>query len=431
MKPKRAGASPAPKIIRPAPIKGKKSAGLHVLKNTPLVGMDIVTALRDPNLLGYSIKDLDTYQAWLAAAKAAFGLRMNKAELALFQQCAQRTDPPTKQFKRILLICGRRSGKSFLQAAIAVWLAIFRDYSEHLSKGEKATIFVIAADRKQARTIMRYIGGFLEAPMLKQYLVKEVAEAFELVNNVVIEVATASYKAVRGYTLAGVLADESAFWTDEDGRNPCSEIFAAVTPGLLTIPGAPLIISTTPMRKRGYVGEMYDAAFGDNANDHALVWQAPSLTMNPTLDKTEIDLEYKLDPIKAAAEYGAQFRNDVDALLAPEVIDRATPPERYELPYDDTKYYVAAIDASGGSSDSFTLAICHRQGDTGILDLIREVKPPFSPDAVCADFADCMRRYGVSTAWADRYALGWVEEGFKRHSVLIEHSDMDRAAING
>ena len=153
--------------------------------------------------------------------------------------------------------------------------------------------------------------------------------------------------------------------------------------------------------------------------------------MNPTLDKAEIDLEYKLDPIKAAAEYGAQFRNDVDALLAPEVIDRATPPERYELPYDDTQYYVAAIDASGGSSDSFTLAICHREGDTGILDLIREVKPPFSPDAVCADFADCMRRYGVSTAWADRYALGWVEEGFKRHSVLIEHSDMDRAAING
>ena len=236
MKPKKAGASPAPKIFRPAPIKGKNP---QASSPAPLVGMDIVTALRDPNLLGYSIKDLDTYQAWIAAAKAAFGLRMNKAELDV-QQCAQRTDPPTKQFKRILLICGRRSGKSFLQAAIAVWLAIFRDYSEHLSKGEKATIFVIAADRKQARTIMRYIGGFLEAPMLKQYLVKEVAEAFELVNNVVIEVATASYKAVRGYTLAGVLADESAFWTDEDGRNPCSEIFAAVTPGLLTIPGAPL-----------------------------------------------------------------------------------------------------------------------------------------------------------------------------------------------
>ena len=152
--------------------KGKKPKALKM--PATLVGMDIVTALRDPNLLGFRIKDLATYQAWIAAAKAAFGLRMNKAELALFQQCAQRTDPPTKQFKRILLICGRRSGKSFLQAAIAVWLAIFRDYSEYLSKGEKATIFVIAADRKQARTIMRYIGGFLEAPMLKQYLVKDV-----------------------------------------------------------------------------------------------------------------------------------------------------------------------------------------------------------------------------------------------------------------
>ena len=257
---------------------------------------------------------------------------MNKADLDLYRQCTARTDPPTKQFEHALLVCGRRSGKSFLQAAIAVWLAIFRDYSEYLSKGEKATIFVIAADRKQARTIMRYIGGFLEAPMLKQYLVKEVAEAFELVNNVVIEVATASYKAVRGYTLAGVLADEAAFWTDEDGRNPCSEIFTALTPGLLTIPGSMSIISTTPMGKRNFVGEMFDANFGDNENDHTLVWQAPSLTMNPTLDKAEIDLAYKLDPVKAAAEYGAQFRNDVDALLTPEVIDRATPPERYGCP---------------------------------------------------------------------------------------------------
>lgn len=65
----------------------------------------------------------------------------------------------------------------------------------------------------------------------------------------------------------------------------------------------------------------------------------------------------------------------------------------------------------------------------GVLDLIREVKPPFSPDAVCADFSDCMRRYGVSTAHADRYALQWVVEGFSRHSILIEHSDLDRSAI--
>jgi hypothetical protein len=241
MRIKKAGEAPAPQIKRPAP-RGNKPRALKM--PATLVGMDIVTALRDPNLLGYSIKDPSTFQAVFTAAKTIFGLHMNKAEVDLYRQCTARTDPPTKQFKRALLVCGRRSAKSFLQAAIAVYLAIFKDYRPYLSKGEKATIFVIAADRKQARTIMRYIGGFLEAPMLKQYLVKEVAEAFELANDVIIEVATASYKAVRGYTLAGVLADEAAFWTDEDGRNPCSEIFAAVTPGLLTIPGAPLIIST-------------------------------------------------------------------------------------------------------------------------------------------------------------------------------------------
>jgi len=48
---------------------------------------------------------------------------------------------------------------------------------------------------------MRYIRGTLELPALQPLVQRETAEAFDLDNMVTIEVATASFKTVRGYTL--------------------------------------------------------------------------------------------------------------------------------------------------------------------------------------------------------------------------------------
>ncbi|MGO9236976.1 MAG: hypothetical protein ACLP4V_23965 [Methylocella sp.] len=364
--------------------------------------------------------------------KALFALPPTEDDIALYRQCTGRTDWPTKPFKRIVLVNGRRTAKTFLGAAIITWAACFRDYSPYLTKGEKVTLFCLAADRKQARLCMRYISGFLSAPGLKQYLVKETAEAFELVGNVIIEVATASVSSTRGYSLGGIFGDEASWWNSNEGEgaNPASEIFVALTPGLATIPGSITIIATTPGGKRSYVGEIYDACYGDNNNDHTLVWSAPSLVMNCTLDKAEIELAYRLDPAAAAAEWGGEFRHDEDQLVRDEIVGRATPAGVYERLYDPQFYYVAGIDmASGSGKDAASLAISHRENDVAILDLVREVRPPFSTDAVAVEFSDIMRRYGVSTAYSDRYALGWVEESFKRNSILIEYSDLDRSQI--
>jgi len=56
-------------------------------------------------------------------------------------------------------VCGRRAGKSFVMALVAVFLACFRDYRPFLGQGERARIVIVAADRKQARTVMRYAEG--------------------------------------------------------------------------------------------------------------------------------------------------------------------------------------------------------------------------------------------------------------------------------
>ena len=62
--------------------------------------------------------------------------------------------------------------------------------------------------------------------------------------------------------------------------------------------------------------------------------------------------------------------------------------------------------------DSITLAIAHKEGDMGVLDCIREVKPPFSPEGVVAEFADLLKTYRITKVRGDRYAGEWPREQF-------------------
>ena len=154
------------------------------------------------------------------------------------------------------LICGRRAGKSFILAVVAVYLACFRSYAEHLGPGERATIMVIATDRRQARVIFRYMRALIAlTPLLKAMARRETADVIELDNHVTIEIVTASYRTARGYTLAAVLCDELAFWPTDDSAEPDYAILDALRPGMTTIPGSLFALRILPLRKtRGFVG---------------------------------------------------------------------------------------------------------------------------------------------------------------------------------
>ena len=58
-------------------------------------------------------------------------------------------------------------------------------------------------------------------------------------------------------------------------------------------------------------------------------------------------------------------------------------------------HYVAFVDPSGGSNDAMTLGVAHTAADRVVLDCVRERRPPFSPDAVVADYAGVCRTYGI------------------------------------
>jgi hypothetical protein len=388
----------------------------------------ILDAVRDVQLFAPWFKAPATWAAWYAFLAALFALPMSPEQLTIYRKCTGRNAPPTTRTKEAWLVCGRRAGKSFVLALIAVFLACFNDYRRFLSPGERGVVLIIASDRRQARVIFRYIRGLLTGiPMLARMIERETADAFDLTNSVSIEVGTASFKSVRGYSIVAALCDEIAFWPSESSVTPDYEILDAVRPAMATIPGAMLLCASSPYAQRGALFDAFRRNFGHD-DAQALIWKAPTRVMNPSVPQSFIDEALQRDPASAAAEYMAEFRTDVESFIQREVVEAAVASGRHELPPLTGLSYVAFTDPSGGSSDAMTLAIAHREKATNraVLDAVREVRPPFSPDGAVQDFAALLKSYRVHKVSGDRYGGEWPRERFRVHLAEKPKSDLYR-----
>ena len=385
--------------------------------------MNIIEAMRDPNLFGNWF-GTETWAVWRVFLASLFALKMTGEQEAMYGRFTGRVTLPQEPAKEAWVVVGRRGGKSLVAALTATFLACFKDYSELLAPGEVATVMVIAADRRQARVVMRYIAGFLEsAPMLASMITKRTQEAIHLNNRVVIEIHTCNFRAIRGYTIAGVVCDEIAFWRSEDSANPDAEILNAIRPGMATIRGGLLLCISSPYARRGALWEAYKNHYGKDG-DSVLVWQADTASMNPSVDPQIIADAYRDDEAVAAAEYGGEFRRDIETFVAREAIEAVVVPGRYELPPVSEIRYRAFVDPSGGTADSMTLAVGHREDGRIVLDVLRESKPPFSPEQVVREYSSLLDRYRIHAVTGDRYGGDWPREQFRNSGIRYDVSDL-------
>lgn len=389
----------------------------------------ILDDLRDLQLFGPWF-DGPSWHAWRVFLGAIFGLSIDGSDAALYTKCTRRSTPPAAAAREAWVIVGRRGGKSRIAALIAVHRACFRDYHQVLAPGEVGTLPVIAADRRQARTILRYINGFFDAvPLLGRMVVNRTKETIELSNRVVIEVHTASWRTLRGYTVVAAVCDEIAFWrSDESSANPDSEILAALRPGMASVPGALLLAISSPYARRGALWDAYRRHHGQDG-DPVLVWQAPTAVMNPDVDPQVIADAYTEDESAAAAEYGAEFRKDIEAFIPREVVESCVIPDRLELPPVSDVRYAGFVDPSGGSQDAMTIAIAHSERDRVVLDAVRERRPPFSPADVVREFVELGKTYRLTRVTGDRYGGEWPRERFREHGVDYAAAEMPRSDL--
>jgi hypothetical protein len=370
-----------------------------------------------------------SWDSWRAFLGAIFALPVPEASADIVRRCTGRESLPVKPAREAWMVVGRRGGKSRIAAFLAIYMACFRRYT--LAGGERGIVQIVAADRKQAKVILRYVLALIEGvPMLATMVENSTQERIDLANGISVVVHTASFKSVRGYTVVGAVLDEIAFWPTDDAANPDHEIVAALRPAMATIPEALLLCLSSPYARRGELWRAYDGHFGRDG-DPVLVWQADTRTMNPSVPQEFIDAEYTRDPVSASAEYGAKFRTDVESFVSRELVKACVMPGRLALPPEPGFRYVASWDQAGGAGqDSATGAIAHRAADGRVvLDALFEHRPPFSPTAVIGEFAALMAQYSVRTVSGDRWAGLFPSDAFARHRIVYEPCGLSKSQI--
>ncbi|HEV8340591.1 MAG TPA: hypothetical protein VGR25_13200 [bacterium] len=383
----------------------------------------------DPLLLGLTLSP-----AQEALLRAVYGLPPASAEhVEIFRQCTGRAAWPCEPFGEITLIAGARAGKdSRVAAPIAVYEALFGGHETHLHKGERAVIPLVAQDQRATRIAFGYLRDYCTGSAL---LAGEVAET--LANEVRFQNGLAVYcfpctqRSLRGWSIPAAVMDELAFFRLEGATDSDAEIQASLRRGMLGFPAPKLVKISTPYMKSGVVFDDF-GRFGEDDPDR-LVWRAPTALMNPAITAERLERERRLDPLRFAREFEAEFAEDVDSFLPEEWIARAVVPARGELPPQEDVRYIAAVDPSGGGADAFTLAIVHRERAGGDEAVVVDAckgwhKVGDALGGVVAAIAETVRSYRCGEVVGDRYAAGWVRERFAEAGLYYREAEGDKSA---
>jgi hypothetical protein len=388
-------------------------------------------ALSDPQLLGRSISG-ESWVGWRILLLGALGEPLLDDERDLFRKLTGGRGEPTEIIEEFAAIIGRRGGKSRAISVLATYIAGLCEHPA-LVPGERGVCLIIAPDQRQADIVLDYIQATFEAsPILKQLIETRVSRELRLNNGISIEVRASDWRNLRGPTFIAVICDECAFYLTSESysTNPDTEILTSVKPGLATT-GGPMYLISSPYSRKGELWRVYSKNFGPNSDEKILVAQAASRTMNPTLPQSVVDRALEHDPASAAAEYLAEFRRDIESFISIEAVQRCVTVGVYERPPESRLSYYAFVDPSGGSSDSMCLAIGHYDFATAmtIVDVLREAKPPFSPETVCEEFARLLKTYRIGKVRGDRYGGQWPAEQLGKFSIAYEPSEVPKSGL--
>jgi len=378
------------------------------------------------------VKGAADWTAWRAFLAASFGLPLTSEELKIFQEATGRSKAPSEKAREVWMICGRRARKSAIASILGVYAAAYQDHSSYLAPGERAQIPIIARNKSEAGQIRNYIEAILTSSPELAHLIEGAAKAEEikLKTRCDFAIRVASLSAVSSKTVPLFIGDEMAFWHTDDAANPDREIIAHVKPAqLLVPPKIKMIVGlSSPYARRGILFEKFEQHWGKEGD--VLVWKAPTLMMHDTPEvRAEVEKAYLDDESSARAEYGAEFRDDVTAFMTPSMIDAVTDDYFDNMPVKG-RHYVAFVDPSGGSSDSFTLAISHfSPGEGSVLDRIEEWKAPFDPSEVVVEAQGVLQEFKCTRVNGDNYAGRTFAGLFRRLGVAYHVSEMKRSDI--
>jgi hypothetical protein len=390
-------------------------------------------SLLEPSLFG-SVFAAPSFWTWRTLAKLIDGLPLTEPrEIELFQRCTGRTQLPNRhdrrQLRRFIILAGRRAGKDRFLSAVAVWrTALVCDWRRHLSPGESAVVILLGRDKKQAAILSSYCRGLLRVPALAAQVSRQTKEVTEFRNGAVLEITNNDASLVRGRSAVAILGSECCHWKhDEHSSSNDEEVVASAEPSMAMCPdGGQLCLGSSVHRQRGYMYRKFRELHGnDDADD--ICWFAPSKIMNPRLPQSVVDAALTEDPHRGSAEFDNVWREDLSDFVPLDAVEGCTDFRVWERAPQPGLQYLAYCDAATGTgSDSFTLAIAHRQPDstgTVVVDLIRERTPRFVPADVIREYSQLLKLFGIFEVRGDAFGGGLVSDEWQRNGITFKPSD--------
>jgi hypothetical protein len=400
--------------------------------------MKISSAIKSKDGFGSFFRGCpETWKPWLTFFKVLGGERLDAEEMALFTECTGLEDLPTEPIREVFIIAGRRSGKSTAVALLSAFYAIWGGWEKHLSKGERARIFIVSPTKSQGQIIKGYLEAIFDLNgSLRSMVKRNLQESLELVNGTTIEIRPASWRATRGFTVGLLAMEELSYWRFEaESANVDKEIYTAVKPGMTTIKNSLVVGISTPFARQGLLWDKYERHYGKSGS--VLIWRAPSWRMNLSLSEAELRQDFfeTLGAAEFGAEYEARFREDIETYLPLEVIMAAVVPGRENVDYKPGTFYRGFCDPAEGlrkGGDSMTFAVSHGTEDKPkkyILDFLLEFQPPFDPKEVIRQIAEICHLYRITNIVQDRHAVGWIGADLKEYNITTEVSDLTKSQI--
>ena len=110
---------------------------------------------------------------------------------------------------------------------------------------------------------------------------------------------------------------------------------------------------------------------------------------------------------------------DVEGFISRDIVERCVG-THIELPPYPSVHYRCSVDPASGvpHGDSFAMVICHKQEGQIIVDVVREIRPPFSPEVVVDQLATLCKRYRISRITGDNYAGEYPKELFRKRGYV-------------
>lgn len=252
-----------------------------------------------------------------------------KLRIQVLDKCKKRF-----KFEELVLVLGRRSGKSFLVSAMALYelyrlISMGHPQSKYgLMEFDEIVLLNVARNEEQAKKAIfsKIKQTVLASPFFQPYIGKdtELEMRFYTENDIkenerrdalglnpfsgslVLRCGSSNASGLVGLTCYCIIMDEVAAMA---GDNPDSgvdySLYDDLKPSLATFgrDGKMMMLSNP----KGPIGLLYDLHENRQEDPSTLVMRLPTWLTNPNIDKDWLDSEKKKNPTEFQMQYGAEF----------------------------------------------------------------------------------------------------------------------------